>query len=149
MWLQLEKDQDLRLCDGQAWPQRPRGSPGGWRRKDWRPTTCPPGTLGSAQTSKPCWGSSWWKWGGWRPLLWPPWPCGEGGRAATLHPGGWTFSSGEQCLPGGPLPLLVPSVSPHLLTAACAGTLFFVAKASSSCPSQGQRQKVGPKLDME
>ena len=22
MWLQLEKEQDLRLCDGQAWPQR-------------------------------------------------------------------------------------------------------------------------------
>ena len=26
MWLQLEKEQDLRLCDdGQAWPQRPPG----------------------------------------------------------------------------------------------------------------------------
>lgn len=69
MWLQLEKEQDLWLCEGQAWPQRPQGSPGGWRRKDWRPTTCPPGTLGSAQTSSPCWGSSWQKWGVEAPAL--------------------------------------------------------------------------------
>lgn len=49
----------------------------------------------------------------------------------------------------GPLPFLVPyGLSSHLATA-CAGTLFFIAKAPPSCPSKGHRQRVGPRLDME
>lgn len=76
-------------------------------------------------------------------VLWLPLPGSSSAPWRTEH----SALKNTGCL--GPLPLLVPyGLSSHL-ACACAGTLFSMAKASSSCPSQGHRQRVGPRLGME
>lgn len=131
----------------------PRG-PGGLQRAGERRrgghTACS-WALVSAQTSSPgqggsggaCSGPTEWEGRqGWRgPLASSPWQ-----QLCTLE--SRAFSSEEHWLPGAfatPGPLRLAS---HLASA-CAGTLFSMAKASPSCPSQGHRQRVGPRLGME
>lgn len=146
------------LCEGQARPQGPWGSAGGWRGKG-RGTPCHYWSLGSAPTGGLCFGSSCPEWG-WRGLLRPPqssWAqrqAGCGGShcfllAAAPHPGDQNVQLWRTVVAWGPLPLLVPYGLSSYLTTACTGTLFFVAKASPSCPSQGHRPRVGPRLDRE
>lgn len=150
MWLQLEKEQDLRLCDdGQAWPQRPPGVSRRLEKGGLETHHLPSWKLGLRADQQPLLEQLLVEVGGGGHCSGHAGPAERVGRQplCTLEVGRSALEN-SACL-GGPLPLLVPSVSPHLLTAACAETLFFVAKASSSHPSQGQRQKAGPKLDME
>lgn len=126
---------------GRPGPRGSLGSPGGWRREDWRPTTCPPRTLGLAH-QQPCWSSSCGS-GGWRPL---PGHAGSQEGWAGSHSAPWrsdcSAPENRACL--GALPPSPPQFA-HL-TAACAGTLFLWPRHHHPTLSRTKCKKRAPGL---